>query len=66
MALHNGHKKVIELMTTTLNIFFFFDQFFGFSGSVLDVQFTTILPSSSMDIFFGPGGPFSKARPLGG
>lgn len=65
MALHSGQRKVIKLMTTTLNIFFFFGQFLGFSGSPRDVQLTMILPSSSIVRFLGPVGPFSRSAPVG-
>jgi len=56
MALHNGDKMAMALIIATLKIFFRLDQFFGFSGSLGEIQFTTILPSSSMDPFGGPEG----------
>ena len=51
-------------MMKTLNIFFLLDQFLGFSGSVREVQLTTILPSSSIVLFLGPVGPFVKSVPV--
>ena len=55
----------MQLIVTILNIFLFLGQFLGFSGSLQDVQLTTIFPFSSIILSLRPVGPFSKSVPLG-